>query len=462
MNKILAVMAAEYAAFVKTKAFIITVVLMPVLMGGAIFMQIALKDKRDIEDKKIVIVDKTEGQLLSERLKPLLEARNEKEIFNDEGKQIRPKFLLVDYDGGDKSDQDQQLELADKVRGKEILAYVIIGEKVFESDLSVLSAFVGKDGMPNLDPDVKPEFRVSYHSDAAYSAVLDWLRKNITQVVQQHRFAQNSEVSKELIGKLLAPTPIVSKELAFVDDSTGEVVLAGKDTKGAKTATGVILMFLMFMTVMVGAPNQLQVIVEEKMRRIAEVLVGSVSPFQLMMGKLLGATGITLTLSGIYLIGGWFSASYMDLGIPVQTLLTPSIVLWFLFFSVLGVLMFGSVFIAIGAACSELKDAQNMMGPAMILMIFPMFVWFMVMKEPNGPVATVLSFFPFATPMLMTMRIAIPPGPPSIWHPILGAAGTVLATVFLVWAAGRVFRVGILMQGQAPKFRQLIRWIFQS
>src|SRR5262245_19753664 len=193
------------------------------------------------------------------------------------------------------------------------------------------------------------------------------------------------------------------------------------------------------------------------MQRIAEVLLGSVSPFQLMMGKLIGMTAVSLTIAAVYLGGGYAAAIYHGLGDH----LSPGLILMFLLFQTLACMMFGSLFAAVGAACSDMKETQNLMWPVMLLAVLPMFLISTVLQEPNGPVATSMSFFPFATPTLMVARQAIPPGM-DWWQPVVGMLGVLATTVVCVWVAGRIFRVGILMQGKGANLRELARWVLRG
>ena len=196
---------------------------------------------------------------------------------------------------------------------------------------------------------------------------------------------------------------------------------------------------------------------EEKIQRIAEVLLGSVRPFQLMMGKLLGIVGVSLTLVAVYLAGAYWAAERFDFAdlIPVDLLV------WFLVYQVLSVLMYGSLFIAVGAACTDTKETQTMLLPVMLLACLPMFVMANVIREPNSSFALGASLFPFATPMLMIARQAVPPGIP-VWQPVVGVVLVLATTLLCVYAAGRIFRVGILMQGKGARFSQLFQWVFRG
>jgi ABC-type Na+ efflux pump permease subunit len=134
---------------------------------------------------------------------------------------------------------------------------------------------------------------------------------------------------------------------------------------------------------------------------------------------------------------------------------------WFIIFQTLAVWMFGSIFIAIGAAVTDMKEAQSMMTPVMLLIMLPMFVWFNVVNEPNSSIALMMSLFPPATPMLMLVRQAVPPGVP-LWQPLVGIATVLATTLVCVFAAGRVFRVGILMQGKGAKVAEMVRWAIRG
>jgi ABC-2 type transport system permease protein len=213
----------------------------------------------------------------------------------------------------------------------------------------------------------------------------------------------------------------------------------------------------MFMFVLLTSTPLMQGVVEEKMQRIAEVLLGSVRPFELMLGKLLGMTAVSLTISAVYLGGGLWVARHFG----YAQYLTPTLLAWFLIYQALAALMYGSLFTAVGAACTDMKETQTLMWPVMLLVMVPMFLVGNVIREPNGPMVTGVSLFPFATPMLMVSRMAVPPGVPW-WQPVVGVAGVLVTTLLCVWAAGRIFRIGILMQGKGANLGEMARWVFRG
>ena len=141
-----------------------------------------------------------------------------------------------------------------------------------------------------------------------------------------------------------------------------------------------------------------------------------------------------------------------------MSLVPLEIVPWFLLYQVLAVLLFGSLFMALGACVNDRKEAQSLQFPLMLLIVFPMFVWFTVVQQPTGSFATWISLVPPGTAMLMVLRLVAAPNLP-VWQPVLGAALLLAATGLCVFAAGRVFRIGILAQGRLPKLKQLARWV---
>jgi len=252
------------------------------------------------------------------------------------------------------------------------------------------------------------------------------------------------------------PVPLESVGLSRRDAETGAVTEASEKSRLVSILIPVCLVFLMFMMVFSGSTPLLQSVAEEKGWRIAELLLSSVRPFQLMAGKLIGNLGVGLTTVAVYLVA--ISVAAHRYG--YDELVSPRLFAWFLLFQVLGVLIYGSMFIAIGAACNDAKQIQSLLMPIMLLAVSPLLVLASVVQDPQTPLLGWFSFFPFATPMLMILRIAIPPGVPW-WHPALGAALMLVAAAGCVYAAGRIFRLGLLMQGKGADVRQMVRWVLR-
>ena len=240
----------------------------------------------------------------------------------------------------------------------------------------------------------------------------------------------------------------------FQREASGAVKAAPPVDKVRTTLIPVVMMMIVLFSVMSGAPQLLNSVIEEKMSRISEVLIGSVTPFELMAGKLAGSIAVSVLLAAVYVVGGLMVAHRFGYGDVVH----GSDIAWLFLFLLLASFMFGSVFITIGAACSDLKDAQGMMPPAMLLLMLPWLTWFAVLNAPDSPMSIGLSFVPTATPFLMLLRIMLPPGPPT-WQIVLSVAITGAATVAVVYAAGKIFRTGLLMQGKAASVGEMWRWV---
>jgi ABC-2 type transport system permease protein len=282
-----------------------------------------------------------------------------------------------------------------------------------------------------------------------------WAEKIIGREVERRRLvAAGIAPEKALVAQ--QPVPLRLKGLSH-QNSRGEIEEASEERQIANIVAPAVMIALMFMMIMIGASPAMQSVLEEKMQRIAEVLLGSVRPFDLMLGKLIGMVGVSLTVAVVYL-GGAYIVAYQY---GFTDFLSPYLLAWFLIFLILAVLMYGSLFIAVGAAANDMKETQGLLLPVMVVAILPLMLLGPVMMDSNSTLATVLSFIPTATPMLMIARIAVPPGVPW-WQPLAGIVGVLAATLGCVYAAGRIFRVGILMQGKGVRLSDLVKWVVRG
>ena len=283
-----------------------------------------------------------------------------------------------------------------------------------------------------------------------------WVQATLNRVVQARR-AEGKNIALADVSVIIQPISLLSKGLTSRDPRTGDIREAADQSPLVAFLLPFGLIVLMFMLVMMGAAPLLQGVMEEKMQRVAEVLLGSVKPFQLMLGKLIGMAAVSLTMASIYLAGAYWAVHHYG----YSEYLSVEIILWFLVYLVLAVFMYGSLYAAVGAACTDPKEAQTMLLPVSLVTMIPLFIWFNVVQEPTSTFATLASFFPPATPMLMVARQAVPPGIPW-WQPALGVALVLATTLFCVYAAGRIFRIGILLQGKGPSFGEMVRWVIRG
>jgi ABC-2 type transport system permease protein len=206
--------------------------------------------------------------------------------------------------------------------------------------------------------------------------------------------------------------------------------------------------------------------VEEKSNRIVEVLLSSVTSTELMTGKLVGIAAVGFTMFGSWFATGAlvlrmsFGQAETDLAREIFTVIfTPQFIGAFAIYFTMAYLLYASVFIAIGAMCNNLKDAQNFMGPVVMVMMVPVLTMMFIPKDPNGTLATVLSWVPIYSPFIMLNRVAADPP----LFDILGTGAlTIATTAAMLLLAGRIFRVGILRTGQPPKIVELFRWMKQG
>jgi ABC-2 type transport system permease protein len=216
-------------------------------------------------------------------------------------------------------------------------------------------------------------------------------------------------------------------------------------------------LFLMFMGVFATNQQILTSVIEEKNSRVMEVILATVSPFQLMGGKILGLAGAGLVLVAVWGGAGYGAATSRGL----SGVVTPANLAYFVIYFILGFLLISSVFAAIGSACNTLKEAQSMMLPVTLIFIIPMFVWFYITQHPQAPLSIVLSFVPPITAMIMILRIAAYPELP-LFQIILSIIVLAASVPTVMWASAKIFRTGILMYGKPPSLRELLRWVRYS
>jgi ABC-2 type transport system permease protein len=455
VHKIKVIAAREYQAAVRTKSFLVSVILMPVLMGGAVVVETVSKRLEDRGEKRFAIMDRTPGQQLFTAIAAAAEKRNREDIFDPEtGKQDKPIFTLERIQPSADTPEaldEQRLELSQRVYHNEFFGLLEIGPDVLSFTLSL--PLTAASETPR-NPSDRVVLRYQSNSPA-YAGFSRWAEKVINEEIHRQRCAR-AGIPLEKMNTLLQPVPLLSKGLSK-RNAEGKVEDPRTENRLAHYLIPAGFIMLMFLLIIVGATPLMQGVVEEKMQRIAEVLLGSVRPFELMLGKLLGVIGVSLTIGALYLASAYWAARHYG----YADYLPASLLIWFVIYQSLAVLMYGSLFIAIGAACTDMKETQSFLMPVMFIACLPLFVLVRIIESPNGTFATALSFFPPSTPMLMITRQAVPPGV-AWWQPVIGVFAVLAATILCVYAAGRIFRVGILMHGKGVHVGQLLQWVFRG
>ena len=407
-------------------------------------MQWLLRDYHDTGTRRFAVIDRTPGGQVYPLVEQAVRQYNESPAVQKSG---QPRFEVVKIAPGPDDEDDkkeQRADLSEWVRKGEFFGFLDVGADV----LTPAPAGTTDD-----------RYSLRYQSNRPTSQEFPrLLRASVSDQIPVIRFREaHLAVPLEQVREILEPVPVDVKGLVRRKAGTGEVEEATEAGLIAPVLVPIGLMMLMFMVVMMSATPQMQGVVEEKMQRVAEVLLASVRPFPLMLGKLLGMSGVSMTITTVYLAGMYWAARRYGFAEYIPA----SLLAWFLVYQALAALMFGSLFIAIGAACTDMKETQNLLWPVMLLVVTPMFLMGSVLQEPNSPLATGASFFPFATPMLMILRMSVPPGVPA-WQPAVGVVLVLVTTLVCVWAAGRIFRVGLLMQGKGARLGEVARWVFRG
>ncbi|MCK5137137.1 MAG: ABC transporter permease [Bacteroidales bacterium] len=437
MNKILTLFKREYRAAVRTKSFIISLVLVPFLIGVGLLAMVIMEKKQDTDDKRIVVID--HSGLMADRLKEALDLRNQQEIYHTEtGEKVKPAYV-VEFVAPDTDDiMGQQLKLSDRVKTAELHAFIEIGPDV-------------------LHPSGKEGGYLRYYSEHSFmDNARDWFRNTINGHLQQLRVA-DLNLDKKQSADLFTWINIEGMGLVTVDKKTGEQLEAEKVNELQSFMVPYIIVLMMFMLVMMSSVPLLTAVMEEKTEKIAEVLLGTITPFQFMMGKVLGGIGISLTTAAIYVTAGIVTARMTGF----ESVIPYDILPWFFIYIIFFIIMVGSGMAALGATCNDNKDAQSIQFPAILPVILPLFLIMPVIQNPTGTLATTLSFIPPFTPSIIMIRLATPVTIP-LWQPIVGLVGVILFTIFTVWVGARIFRTAILIQGQKPSVANLFKYAFKG
>src|SRR5262245_6144153 len=423
-KKVFAVIRREYIERVRTKAFWIGTLLVPIFFLGYIAIQIA-SFKKTGGDRTIAVVDMTDH--LFAPLKQDL-AEREEDNRKKSGRNQGVHWIL------------QQRPVTGTLEAtKETLRGEVLKKKL--------------DGYLVLDPALIEKSQAEYYAITVSEFV----------AMGQLDRALNHIVLKDKIEKRGLP-PALSTDLEKrVELKTLKVTEKGsKEEKGAGIFAAIIFMVLMYTTFFMYGFQNLRGVIEEKTSRIVEVIIASVRPTELMLGKILGIGLVGLTQ---YMI---WSLIAMNLSLPgIATAIASgemgrptlplSMIGYFILFFLLGYFLYASIYTAIGAPFNTDQEAQQL---AMIPGIFMVGCWAFypaVLNNPNGGVATFVSLFPLTAPLMMFLRTAV--AEPPVWQVILSMAILILSTIGIAWAAGRIYRVGILMYGKKPTIPEILRWV---
>ena len=422
MHKILQIAQREYLETVKTKAFIIGVLMAPLIVGGLIFFTSRIT-KRDTGFRPALRVElaTTDKGLLAE-VKSLFDEHNK----THQNRLVSLVELQSEPNLGEAEDQAK-----DRLRQGQTSAFVVLDETVVEGS--------GKVRIYTSNPKA---------SDLDMFGTIESLL---------HRAVVNRRCKVQSIApELLAKIRNVAIETLDVGKAGGEQRVQGPADKVVKMMVPFFFMYLMFMGMIGTGQQMLSSVIEEKNSRVIEVLLSAVSPLELMAGKIVGLAAIGLTVVCIWAAAALGAAQYKGVEMAVSGQLT----FYFVVYYILGFMLFTALLAAIGSVCNTIKETQGLMMPVMLIFVLPMMAWFKLVQDPNGTLARVLAFVPPITPLVMVLRLS---ASSSISTMEIIASIIVLSVgVFVtVWAAAKVFRTGILMYGKRPGVREICRWLRQ-
>ena len=254
-------------------------------------------------------------------------------------------------------------------------------------------------------------------------------------------------------------------EVELVGDSPG-----GMDDPAF--AAAYVGSFVLYMVILLYAVSVMRSVLEEKTSRIVEVILSSVRPWELMLGKILGVGAVGLTQLSVW---AGVAAVAALMGVPALLAARPELAQlselrsvlpglgflgYFLIFFLGGYFIYSALYAAVGAMCNSDEEAQQAQFPLMFLIIVPIFALVGVIESPNAPLSVALSLFPFFSPFLMFARAA--GGAAPLWQVALSVVLMAATVVGVAWVAGRIYRVGILMTGKRPTRPELWRWLRQT
>ncbi|MBK6898290.1 MAG: ABC transporter permease [bacterium] len=414
--KMLAIIRREYLERVRTKGFVISTLLIPLLM--ALIMVVPMLTMQSVDTRNTIGLIDPSGEYFS-RLDESLSSQED----------LHVSLIPLPVTGGDVAAATAGMQ--DQIRDESLDGGVVIGDD-----------FVGTP-------------KATYYSrSVSGSIVRDDLQPALDRVLRQARFAR-AGVPDSLHAFL-------SERVAWESLSVGDTGEATRRDEGGVMLLAFTLIMMLYMMVLVYGQQTLTAVIEEKSSRVVEVLLSSVPSSQLMFGKVvgIGAAGLTqvaIWTAAIFVMAGQglsvggisFDASY----------LTPMILGSFMVFFLLGFLLFSMMYAGVGALCNSIQEAQPFATPIMMFVIIPMMLMTLVLRAPGSPLATVLSLIPMFSPILMFMRVCL--ASPPLWQVVLSWV-LMSATIWMMSrAAGKLFRVGILMSGSAPNWATLIRTLRQ-
>ncbi len=409
MTKAFAVARWEYLEKVKSKAFLIGLFLTPVIMIAMGVLPGFFAAQSDSTSRTLAVLAKDNS------IAPVLAERLQSSYTLPSG---LPNYVVMPLIASPAMDvKVLEAQAVQRLEAGEFEGFIVLtpGDSVVEYRSKVVGDF-----------EISSRIRETLHGILAEERV------------------RELGLDEDILSKLHVPLDV---RIVKIEDE-------GKDGGGFEKVfiSAYVFLMMLFLLIMTSGQMLVRSMIEEKSNRIVEVLVSSCSPTDLMVGKVLGLSGLGLTQMAFWAaigiaVSAKFNISVVD---PAQAGL---LILYF----ILGYLFYAAVFIGAGAPFNTEQEAQQVTSYLVLFLVLPIVLAIPAMKDPGAPWIKVLSFVPLLTPTMMALRIPILM--PEWWEILLSTVIMVVSIYFGMIAAGRIFRIGVLSTGKTPGFKEILRWI---
>jgi ABC-2 type transport system permease protein len=422
LNRILAVIRREYLERVRTKAFWISTAIVPIVMGALMIIPAWLAT-RGAGEFSVAVLDLSGRYFapVADEVGQMLAGDDEKLVVN----------LFRQDPGADPAATRERIKA--EVQAKQF------------DGLLVIPATMPNEGTPEY---VAP--------NVAAFRLIDVLERSVNNVMVADRLT-DAGLDPEAVRELTRRVGLNTLKLGRGGEETSD--------RGQTFMLAYVFVMIIYMTVLMYGLYVMRGVLEEKSSHVVEVIISTVKPFELMLGKILGigAVGLTQFLLWSVLLAA-ISAPGMVSAMGVGDIELPTVSIQLLVFFVvcfvLGFLLYGTLYAAVGASFDTEQEAQNFQFVIVAPLMIPLVLLWQIINQPNSTLSVVLSLIPFFTPMLMFLRMTLTEVPAS---QIVASVTLIVVTIIAsAWVVGKIYRVGILMHGSKPKLKDLVRWVREA
>jgi ABC-type Na+ efflux pump permease subunit len=448
--KVLRIAAREFASTAMTKGFIIGAFVFPgiIMVVMAVLMPILLSQGATAVSGKVAVIDPTGrlGESIGVRLLPESERKELAEEAQRQAAEIQERF-------------DTELPMG------QIEQAIPIDESVFEVEVLPADADVEAEAATLVNQAEGSRLAVVKISEHAISKGEDgyggYTIYHRPRLDARHVDRMKRAVEGAIRDARAEEFGIAVDELRDLFQVRAEATLEMTEEGEAKKSIGELkmmisfgYMFLIFLPVIMGTQFLLTTMIEEKSSRVVEVLLSAVSPMQLMSGKILGQFAVGLTILLIY--GGLGVSSLLLTPLAHHFSFTDG--LFLVAFFLIAYFSIAALTAAVGSAVNDLREAQSLQTPIMLVLILPYLLSMPIARNPSSTFSVVASMTPLINPFAMILRVTSNE-PPPIWQVLVSIVIGVVTVLACLWVAAKIFRVGLLMYGKPPNFATLVKWV---